>query len=260
MLELSIIKDPAWIKKREEQWKIVSPSLGENLRKKQLEVIHHYFLTGEIKEGESISSEGAKFSWFPIQTPEAWDYLFEYVIKSPQEFEDRFYFQFGDLSKRALTPEEELQMWDYFAGDTFKSVIASRVPVGKEKKIITFSVDKEEISSRLIRYLDSWVEGKTCDNPKWKQRINYFLTFLSEMPDEHFKERDCDGDFSTRGGRCIERVFECLTKPQYDLSSISESSAAIRKSFIEDLYKKVDQVNMPPLMRSCWEESKIKNS
>lgn len=108
--------------------------------------------------------------------------------------------------------------------------------------------------------MDSWVEGKDSDNPKWKQHINYFLTFLPEMPDEYFKERDDDGDFSTRGGRCIERVFECLTKPQYDLSSVNENPAAIRKSFIEELYKKVDQVNMPPLMRDCWEAAKSRNS
>lgn len=136
MFDLSITKDPVWIKKREEQWKIVSKSLGENLRKKQLEVIHHYFLTGEIKEGESISSDGAKFSWFPIQTPESWDYLFEYVIKDPQEFEDKFYFQFEDLSERALTFDEELAMWDYFCGDRFNPIITSRIPIGKEKKLL----------------------------------------------------------------------------------------------------------------------------
>lgn len=130
----------------------------------------------------------------------------------------------------------------------------------EKKKIASFVVNYEAIAARFIRYLDSWIEGKTGDNPKWKQRINYFLTFLPEMPDEHFKERDSDGDFSTRGGRCIERVFECLTNPQYDLSSVSENSAAIRKNFIEELYKKVDQVNMPPLMRDCWEVSKTRSS
>lgn len=258
MFDLSITKDLEWIKKREEQWKIVSQSLGEHLRKKQLQVIHHYFLTGEIKEGESISSDSAKFSWFPIQKPESWDYLFQYVIKNSQEYEDRFYFQFGDLSDRALTFEEELLMWDYFAGDEFKPVVVSRIPVGKEKIIISFNVDKEEIASRFIRYLDSWVAGKTEDNPKWKQRINYFLTFLPQMPDEHFKERDGDGDFATRGGRSIERVFDCLIRPEYDLSSTSGNSTEIRKSFIEELYKKIDKVNMPPLMRDCWEESKIR--
>jgi hypothetical protein len=91
-------------------------------------------------------------------------------------------------------------MWDYFAGKEFNPIVVSRVPVGKNGEIVSFNVDFEEIASRFIRYLDAWIVGEWSSNPKWKQRINYFLSFLSKIPDEHFKERDSDGDFSTRGG------------------------------------------------------------
>jgi hypothetical protein len=89
--DLSITKNKDWIKKRELLWRPVSDALKENLRKKELDGVKHYFMTGEELPGHKMG-DGASFSWFPIQTPESWDYLFEHVIKNPKEFEDRFYF------------------------------------------------------------------------------------------------------------------------------------------------------------------------
>lgn len=258
MLDLSITKDLAWIKKREEQWKIVSPSLSENLRKKQLEVIQHYFLTGEIKAGENISSEGAKFDWFPIQTPEAWDYLFEHVIKKPQEFEDRFYFQFGDLSNRALTFEEELAMWDYFAGDTFEPIVTSRVPVGSEKKIVSLEVDITKILSKFNLHLRFVISGQEEIQEKWIIKIDYLLSLLKEFKDEScFHVKDSEGELVSYAAYCVGAIFKRVCNPKFDIKE--EVKLEKVKEFISFLFDKFEKMDMPPAMRNLWEETKAKS-
>ncbi len=109
MIDLSITKDPKWIKAREKLWKPIGKSLSEDLREEDLEKVRNYFMTGTLRSGEQMS-DGAKISWFPIQTPEAWDYLFQHVVKNEQEFIDRFYFSFCDLSNRALNAEQEFPL------------------------------------------------------------------------------------------------------------------------------------------------------
>ena len=257
MFDLSITKDPEWVKKREEQWKVVSQSLKENLRKKQLEVIHHYFLTGEIKEGESIKSEGAKFDWFPIQTPESWDYLFQYVIKTPQEFEDRFYFQFEDLSGRGLTFEEELSMWDYFAGSEFKPVITSRVPVGNDNKIVSFEVVIEKVLAKFNLRIRFLISGKEKIPKKWKININYLLTLLKEFKDEScFSIKDNDGDFLSQSAYLVGAIFNRVCNPKYDIADIEKINKC--REFIGFLFDNFDNLDMPPAMKNLWEETKAK--
>lgn len=258
MIDLSITKDPEWIKQREEQWKIVSKSLKENLRKKQLEVIHHYFLTGEINEGESISSEGAKFSWFPVQTPESWDYLFEHVIKNSQEFEDKFYFQFGDLSERALTSNQELAMWDYFAGDTFKPVVTSRVPVGSEKKIVSLEVEIAKILSKFNLHLRFVISGQEEIQDKWIIKINYLLSLLRGFKDEScFHVRDSEDELVSYAAYCVGAIFKRVCSPKFDI----KDKVKLKKGeeFISFLFDKFEDLDMPPAMSNLWKETKAKS-
>lgn len=259
MIDLSITKDPEWIKEREELWKPIGESLSEGLKKKEVEKVRHYFMTGTLRESEEMS-DGAKFYWFPIQTHEAWDYIFEYAFNTKDaasEFERIFYFQFGDMSGRALDEDQELTMWDYFAGDTFKEVATSKVPIGKDKKIVSFHVDHGNIAAEFSLFMDRWNSGICSDNPKWKKRINYFLTFIKSIPDESFTRRD-DGKPSTREGRCIKKVFNSICNPVYgdEDHKLEGDKLEIRKEFNGYLFDIFENMTMPSNMKSVWEEIK----
>jgi hypothetical protein len=261
MIDLSITKDPEWIKQRELLWKPIGESFGEGLRKKDVEKIHHYFMTGILREGEELI-DGAKFSWFPIQTPEAWDYIFEHIFDSKdaaKEFEQIFYFQFGDLSGRALNQEQELALWDYFAGDTFKPVVTSRVPVGKEKGIVSFNVRQGTIAAKFSLFMDKWVSGSCGVKSKWSDRIKYFLTFLESVQNDSFLI--IDGKVGSKEGACVGYVFDTVANPTYgdDEHKLEDISLHIRQDFITHLRNSFDDLNMPQAMRALWEETKAKH-
>lgn len=259
MIDLSITKDPDWIKKREEIWKPISKMLGEDLRKKDLEKVHHYFMTGSLKEGEALT-DAAVFGWFPIQTPAAWDYLFQHVIKDKKYYEYFFYFSFENLSHRALSQEEELAMWDYFAGEKFKPVVTSKVPVGEAKEFVSLDVDKDNVASKFGLFFKNWAGGFNASNePKHVRRINYWIEMLETVANEVFVEKGSDGDPSSKLGFSISLAFQRICRPEYATQApLSEASISIRKRFFAELRDKLDNLEMPPEMKAIWESTKLK--
>ncbi|ACE83939.1 hypothetical protein [Cellvibrio japonicus] len=260
MIDLSITKDPEWIKRREALWKPIGESLSEGLRKKEVEKVHHYFMTGTLRDGEEMS-DGAKFYWFPIQTPEAWDYIFEHMFDTKEaasEFEKIFYFQFGDMSGRALDESQELAMWDYFAGEIFRPVIASRVPVGKEKKIVGFDIDYGKIAAKFSLGIKGWLSGLYANEPKWITKINYFSSYLEQLPDNVF-EKDDEGEFIHRAAKIIKSMFKSIIDCQSQVGSLDGDALEARMKFLTNFPMVLDSLVVSNEIKELWQEAKKGN-
>ncbi len=54
MLDLSFTNDPQWQAERERLWQGIEKDLKANFRRKELNVIKHYFFSGELLEGYTI--------------------------------------------------------------------------------------------------------------------------------------------------------------------------------------------------------------
>ncbi|MBK8186750.1 MAG: hypothetical protein IPK77_05585 [Cellvibrio sp.] len=257
MIDLSITKDPKWIKAREKLWKPIGKHLSEDLRKEDLDKIHNYFMTGELRNGEKIA-DGAAFCWHPIQTPESWDYLFQYVVKDEQQYAYWFYFSFCDLSNRALNAEQELAMWDYFAGDVFQPEVTSRVPVGQKGEKVSFRVDKSTVASHIGRFFNQWATGvykHKSPKPKYVDRINYYLSMLATLTNEDFLEKGFDGYPASEVGGCVTLAFVRVLWPKYS-EKFTEEELAERKQFFEFLRNYFENMDMPSEMRVMWEKVK----
>lgn len=262
MIDLSITKDPDWIKHREKLWETVAKDLKEGLRKDNLEKVHRYFLTGDHSQLASfgIDAEAGNFTWFPIQTPAAWDYLFQYVIQDKKYYEHFFYLSFENLSVRALSTEEELAMWDYFAGEKFNPVVTSRVPVGEKKEFVSLTIDKRNINSKFGLFFKNWASGYNLTNePKHIRRINYWLDMLGTIGDDVFLEKNSDGEPTSKLGFSVSLAFERVCRPEYATHvSLSPESIDVRRRFFAELRGKLDDLDMPPEMKAIWESTKLK--
>jgi hypothetical protein len=257
--DLSVTKNPEWIKEREELWKPIGESLKEGLRKKDVDKVHHYFMTGMLRDGEEMS-DSAKFYWFPVQTPEAWDHIFANMFNSTdaeKEFESIFYFQLGDLSGRALTAAQELGMWDYFVGNSFQSTVSSRVPVGREKNIVTFNVDRKIVSSKVCGRIDSWLEGSHKVDAKWIQRQSYFFSFIDSLTDEDF-ELNKNGRI-IGSGLMVKYLMKSVVGFEFD-NNLKDGNLSVRQEFAKKLYIYFDAMSMPQTMKCLWEEIKTELS
>lgn len=259
MIDLSITKNKEWIKNREKLWQPISKDLKGNLRKDELEKVHHYFMTGYLRPGEKITDTAA-FGWFPLQCPDAWDYLFQYVVKDKKYFEYLFYYSFDDLSHRALNAEEELAMWDYFAGNIFNPIVTSKIPVGERGEIISVEVNKGIVASRFGLFFNTWATGQyQSAAPKLKERINYYLSMFDYLTDADFEEKDSDGDPASEVGGCIELGFRRICSPKFGQHRpLSTVELKIRQDFFTELRFKIDETPMPPAMKQLWEETKVK--
>jgi len=259
MIDLSVTKNSEWIRQREELWKPIEAIYKEHLRKNEIDPIHHYFMTGTLRPGDNLSEE-VQFDWFPIQNTEAWDYLYQTVIASPKLFEKQFYFQFKDLSKRALNPDQELEMWDYYTGNDFQPVVTARVPIGAEQNLHQFVVDQSNVIAEFSLYFSGVGGNNNIDSPKWMKRINYFITLLPYVTDENFARKTKFSDCNTRTGRLISSMFKFLFKPKFDqeLLGVDSSWMEKRRVYLEEVKLLLESTKMPVAMRELWEDTKKK--
>lgn len=255
MIDFSITRDAKWIAQREEVWKSLEEDFKEGLRKKELADLKEYFFTGIVPNGRKYP-DLALFNWFPIQTAEGWDYVFQQLVQKPQSFEKIFYFSFSELEHRAFNEKQELDLWDYFAGDSFSPVVASRVPVGPQKQFVQFDIDPDTLSSKIGGAIILWLQGGYGGNPKWIRRINYYLEFAESLDDSHFV-LDSDGDPKTLAGRILRRLMIGALKPDEFLQRDNKNNDA-RIQFLSMFKNRIDEMELAPLKRKTWEEVKLK--
>ncbi len=174
MLDLSFTNDPQWQAERERLWQGIEKDLKANFRRKELNVIKHYFFSGELLEGYTIS-DGARFSYFPLQTNDAWDYILEEKLRSSASFEEILFDNFRDYSMEPHIAPYELMVWDYFLTETFEPEVKSRVPVGIKNEIVTITLDPLEVLSMIQAQIHGFLENGSCGNwPKWLKRDTYY--------------------------------------------------------------------------------------
>ena len=65
-------------------------------------------------------------------------------------------------------------LWDYFLTETFEPEIKSRVPVGREKEIVSITLDPFHVLSMIQANISGFLGYGACgDWPKWLERPDY---------------------------------------------------------------------------------------
>lgn len=256
-IDLSFTKDPEWIKQRDISWETWARDFKGDFNKKEIADMKQYFMTGIV--GDSYGDDSGKLHYFPLQTPEGWDYVFQNIItnnESSFKYELNLVFQEGD-SASFLTPYE-LAKWDYFLGETFEPTITSRVPIAGEKVVL--ELDPFDVFCRIAPGITGFLErGDSGDWPKWIQRADYFWSLWLFVTDDCFDEED---DFTTKGDaahytrRLINSII-CIDKDQeYD------DPNQTRPKFLKIMEEKLDELypQLCPKLQALWDETKAKKA
>lgn len=213
MIDLSFTKDPEWMAARETSWLIVEEELKRGLRKKGLSLLKSYYMTGALPEEVDYSAITI-FGYFPLQTPEGWDYIFEALITASNGFECVFLDNFRGLSDAVYFSGSEIELWDYFLGPVFEPTITSRVPVGKAGEKVTLQLDPLDMFCRIIPGIFGFLErGGSGDHPKWIQRVDYFWSLWPYITDVCFSDSDKERNSeASRTGRLVQYLLEHVVK------------------------------------------------
>lgn len=252
-IDLSFTRDSEWIKERERLWEPRGKSLSSDFTPQQVADIKQYFMTGT--PGDSYKEDAGKLGYFPLQTPEGWDYVLEHVFQESKSFEDSVRLAYQDRSDVAHLAPQELERWDYFFSEEFEPVIRSRVPVGKEQKVIELDLDPYDIFCRISAGVMGFIEkGKGGEWPKWIEKQSYYWSLFPYISDSSFNEEDNtpEGDSVYYVRRLLKNYHRINVKKPY------EDPNKTRPKFLKMMEEKMDEMysQLCPKVQQLWDEAK----
>ena len=257
MVDLSFTQDPEWQEAREELWIPIEKDLKTDFSKKSLEPIKVYFMTGLLPEGKTLS-DGALLHYFPLKTPEGWDFVLENLVSSSDFLKGAITANFHDLTDYGFSEKELLSHWDYFLGDTFRPEYKPRVPVNGESNVrIELSAIEcfNHYWAAIPPYLKGLLEVSTIFN-----RIDYFVSLWPSFSDEIW-EKDFDrwseeGMVKSKINRFFKHIINYET-PE-DLNDPNQT----RPKFLKMMEEKLDELypQLCPKLQALWDETKAKKS
>ena len=255
-IDLGFTKDPEWIKQREVLWEPRGKDLKSNFSKKEIADIKQYFMTGIV--GNTYQEDAGKLGYFPVQSPEGWDFVLENMIGEPEFFRSSINQTFQDRSDVLFMAPYELAKWDYFLGETFESTITSRVPIAGEK--VTLELDPHDVfcrySTGVIDFIKRWDGG---DLPKHIQRIGYYWSLWPYITDACFSEensRSSSAKTIARIGVIFSQIIEF--KPRVEFDDPNQT----RPKFLKMMEEKLDELypQLCPKLQALWDETKAKKA
>lgn len=254
MVDLSFTKDAKWIEERKQHWLPIRKSLSEDFRKKDLDKIEHYFFTGDLS-GYKLT-DGAKFSYFPLQSPEAWDYILQDLLSDAASLEDIIYYHvIHDLSDRGLyTFEQELQFWDYFIGERYEPIVKSRVPIKPTGQIAEVKLDLCRVLSVILSMLGGYCYYAKFDNqPKWVVKIEYLYSALDALQGANVESSQHFEHVCTLVSMLLDLAVDFTPR------KVADDPDKNREKFVMSFAQKMATLsNLPEPLKAIWDERKSK--
>lgn len=244
--DLSFTQNPEWIAERETHWKPIEEFLKENNRKKTIEQLRKLFFTGEIENAEDIR-EGFAVLYYPLQTAEAWDYLFQDARILPKCYKEFFKDSLmGSYADRFFWDKEaRLRFFDYFHPATYQPVIKSRVPIGREQKVVEIEVDVYDLFGLMSAKFSQFVNYG--NSTVMTQRLEYFFSTLDHVGDLD----DANNRQKSKVSRIISRLLESHFRyePEADLGEALE-----QKAFLTRFYNHIANNPVHPSIKAIWQK------
>lgn len=244
--DLSFTQNPQWISEREEHWKPIEDFLKENNRKKVVEQLKNIFFTGAIDNPEDIK-EGFAILYYPLQTAEAWDYLFQDPRLAPRCFKDYMSASLmGSYNEKFFWDDEaRLRFFDYFHPTTYQPVIKSRVPVGRDKEFIAIDVDVCELFAMMCGRMGNYLRRGLPS--VLLHRLDYFFSCLDELGDLSQSNVDVVSDCRHYVERFARQYYNFTPKKKLDDDSQ-------QKAFLTRFHNHIANNPVHPSIKTIWQK------
>jgi len=255
-IDLGFTKDPEWIKQREVLWEPRGKDLKSNFSKKEIADIKQYFMTGIV--GNTYQEDAGKLGYFPVQSPEGWDFVLENMIGEPEFFRSSINQTFQDRSDVLFMAPYELAKWDYFLGETFEPTITSRVPIAGEKVVL--ELDPHDVFYRIgVRIWEYVEDGFYSDDSKWLQRINYFWSLWPHISDDAFSSEQSN-ELMTDAVKIINYLLPHIV--EFKPYAVFDDPNQTRPKFLKMMEEKLDELypQLCPKLQALWDETKAKKA
>lgn len=169
MFEFESLENPEWIKKREEQWKLIEWRYSDELSRKERESLKWYFIKGNFPEVTSYPiGYITLLKLFPFQSKEGHMYVFknfpaklEWTSKGLGDFVCQLLLDNSEL----LTFEERLLQFRWYMGERFSVSVKFPFLIGQETECRNFEYDHRLVLTAMLQNLERWL---AVDSSEWE--------------------------------------------------------------------------------------------
>ena len=260
---LSFTKDLKWIKERELLWKEREEDIKEELTKRQVANIKHYFMTGEVPKGGKIDVR-TLVQFFPKLDIEGLTYCFKNNI--PSDIDDEQFRRCQAAFCATIDDYHSLSREQYVA--LFKFVFGERYdPRRKFPFLIGTDTDYREISydcSLLFEHLSGavhWFRGKTIPKLYACEMLEFYFSMIPYVDERMFKRlAEGEREIMLPGGastNCIRKVIMLMQWAVNPPEFVSDPEEEERRRFLQSFYEKMNSLEYYPSdLKELWEEAK----
>lgn len=263
MLDLNFTKDPQWRRQRESLWKKKEAFLRDEFTKKELEVYRRYFMDGELTTHKDFSvNDVAKILYFPLKTPEAWEYLTQNVLEgrtNPQDPEGYNGFLQGmvttviqRMDRSGWTYEEQCVLFTWLLSDEFKPKITTKVPIGPKKLCPTLVLDPDDVFQSAVETIYFWLYDAVIEfMPVMVSKMGYLISLIPKVDQRFFDVELHDNFEETKAGlriRHTQRKFHKILEWMKSYEPNEEPNGPIEshQRFLADFKLRLDALEPKP--------------
>lgn len=243
--DLSFTQCPEWIAEREERWKPIEAFLKEDNRLARVKTIKKYFMTGVCEDFE-LAKGGSIVLYCPLQTAEGWDWAFQNLkLLSPcysRYWKSSLNNNFSDFF---WDKEARLRFFDYFHPATYQPVIASRVPIGREQKVVEIELDVYELFGIMIAQMSGFVRKN--ERPILLTRMEYFFSCLDALGDLDDADRMSREQIEFFLIMFVNQYFNFT--PKIEIPDPTE-----QKAFLARFYNHIANNPVHPSIKAIWQK------
>jgi hypothetical protein len=263
-IDFKLLEVPEWIKKREDQWKLIEWRYSDAFNRKERERLRLYFVKGVFPENLSIPiSYATLLKLFPFQSKEGHAYVFknfyaklDWTSKGLADFVCQLLLDNSEL----LTFEERLSQFKWYMGDEFNSSKKFPFLLGQENEFRIFSYDHQFVLINMLQNLERWLKVDSVD---WvwydTNNLEYcLLDFIFSLvkvysagwgldPIEGANtDNECDDNYTQDERVCLRYLIRDLMRKSFikNLNESNEDCKNKKKSVLVSIEKKFNAMSV----------------
>lgn len=261
-MDMSFVDDPEWIKRRKKLWRLTlkNTHIADEISPKQLEGLQHYFMTGEVKNGEPIALLD-RLKLFPVINIESIQYVLKHNYPKSRgdeaNFSELMAFIRGAQNAVGVSLDEALNIFHHAFGFEFD-----------ENWTIPFLLDDEEVN-RVVS-LDphipyklglksvSWLTKTKAERNIWACLMDYWFSTINHVNPVVFRPGERAEGFSRSVLKhlhySIWRLMGCCAH-NMDVTNGSAEGAE-RREYMCKFRNKMESISGPPDLITLWDKAK----
>lgn len=236
--DLSFTNNSQWLEQRQQLWRQVEEQLKPNFRKKELEVIEAYMMTGIVDE-KSPLPDSALLNYFPLMEATGWDYVYQSLVKKPNLFEYEFYYSTHGNMNTQVTEEEKLRYFDYYHPEVYSPIVKSRVPICGE--YLEVNVDPIKLFNFMASMLIQMIEKDRFSICFYRKEYFFSVMLICDF--------DGSDSESQRASRLLKRFMKNACKFQPKIEPVDNTKHI---QFLSDVRDQLESNTQNASINEVW--------